>query len=90
MTPKKEKMFFSIACDAARLICDKSQVKEASLVQKVKHVFHLLFCKFCRIYSQKNTQLTQLLKKENVKAISTEREKTMKEAFEKELIKNQS
>ena len=40
-----------ISCDEATKICDKSQYKEASFLDKVKLNFHLILCKKCGKYT---------------------------------------
>lgn len=51
---------FKISCDEATTICDKSQYKEASLLEKVKLQIHVLFCKVCRMYQKQNKTLTKV------------------------------
>ena len=43
-----------ISCDQATTICDKNQYGEASLLDKIKLNFHILFCSRCGLYSKQN------------------------------------
>lgn len=61
-------------CTEATHCCDKAQYKEASLVEKVKIHAHILLCQPCKRYTEKNTRLTELVKKANIKKC-TEAEK---------------
>lgn len=56
-------MKFLINCDEATAICDKHQYDEASVFDKIKLSFHLLFCKYCKTYSKQNNLMTQLIDK---------------------------
>ena len=49
-----------ISCDEATTICDKSQYKEASLLELIKLNLHFIFCKHCRRYTKQNQQMTKL------------------------------
>lgn len=50
-------------CDQATSICDKSQYNEASFLEKIKLIIHMLHCKYCNIYSKQNTILSKYFKK---------------------------
>jgi len=52
-----------ISCDEAAIICNKKQYKEASFIEKMKLVLHLLICKTCSSFSRKNAELTSLCDK---------------------------
>lgn len=54
---------FKITCDEATAICDKAQYGEASLLEKIQLNFHVLVCKFCRLYSKQNNILTRVYKR---------------------------
>jgi predicted anti-sigma-YlaC factor YlaD len=82
----KNKIFFS--CDEANHTCDKSQYKEASLLEMIKLNLHLLSCKACRSYSANNNRLTQMINKSKT---TSEKDKSFnldddfKSSFEKAL-----
>ena len=61
-----------LTCDEASKICDKNQYGEARLFDKIRLIFHLIFCKNCRMYSKQNTILTSCYKKHQVKLNSEE------------------
>jgi hypothetical protein len=52
-----------ISCDEAAIICNKKQYKEATFIEKIKLVMHLLICKTCSVFSKKNAELTALCDK---------------------------
>ena len=51
-----------LSCDEATKICDKVQYGEASLWEKIKLNFHLLFCKKCGLYTKQNRIMTACYK----------------------------
>jgi hypothetical protein len=53
---------FFINCDQATTICDKSQYKEASILEKVKLNIHFLGCRLCTLYSKQNVFLSSFYK----------------------------
>lgn len=68
-----------ISCDEAAIICNKTQYREASFIEKLKLRFHLLVCKVCPDYVKKNTQLTVLCQKAHLKSLSEKDKLRMKE-----------
>ena len=77
-----------ILCDEANHVCDKTQYKEASLWEKIKLNIHLIYCRACRKYTNKNTQLTKLVTKDPI-LMDTSAKESLKSAFEQELVKHQ-
>ena len=77
-----------IPCEEANHVCDKTQYKEATLWEKIKLNIHLLYCKACRKYTQKNTRLTKLVTKKPIHLDTSSKER-LQSAFEKELAKHQ-
>ena len=77
-----------IPCDEANHVCDKTQYKEATLWEKIKLNIHLIYCKACRKYTKRNTQLTNLVTKDPIK-MDTSAKQNLKSAFEHELAKHQ-
>lgn len=67
-----------ISCDKAATICNKVQYKEASFVEKMKLRLHLLFCKTCRKFTKKNTELSQLCNKANLHSLTEQEKNTIK------------
>ena len=74
-------------CSEANHVCDKSQYKEATLWEKIKLNFHLLYCKACRKYSKNNMKLTQLLKNNKSQTLQPKEKKQLQTVLEKELAK---
>ena len=78
-----------LKCDDANHVCDKSQYKEASFIEKIKLIFHLLYCKACRKYSKNNGKLTECIQKSNVECLNESAKKEMKVNLKNELVKQQ-
>ena len=81
------KLFFN--CNEANHVCDKSQYKEASFIEKLKLNIHLIYCSFCRKYSKNNAKLTKCLEKSDLECLDISVKKEMKVRLKKELIKQQ-
>ncbi|MDC1226811.1 hypothetical protein N8013_04095 [Algibacter sp.] len=79
------KMKVMIPCDEANLVCDKTQYKEATLLEKIKLNIHLIYCKVCRKYSKNNKTLSKTIKKSNIECLDKTCKDTMKKDFEKVL-----
>jgi hypothetical protein len=77
-----------IPCKDANHVCDKTQYKEATLWEKIKLNIHLIYCRACRKYTKKNTQLTKLVTQDPIKMDVSAKE-SLKSAFEQELAKHQ-
>ena len=73
-----------LTCDEATAICDKNQYGEASLWEKIKLNWHLLFCKYCSVYTQQNKILTEVF---NVEAKSCKSKKNYLSEEEKQALK---
>lgn len=84
MSKKKALM---IDCSEAAFCCDKSQYEEASVSEKLKMLLHLIYCKKCRKYSEKNKKLTELINQSDLKTCTEEEKKAWKREIEKELVK---
>jgi len=78
---KQNKRSVFIACEEARHYCNKSQYKEASLLEKIKLNIHLLFCKVCLEYSKNNTKLTKFVKKAGFKSMDPSSKEEVKLVF---------
>jgi len=50
-----------ISCDEATTISDKKQYVEATLWERMKMSYHMLFCKNCKVYDQQNTIITKAI-----------------------------
>ena len=68
-----------ISCDEAAHICNKTQYKEASLLEKIKLRLHVVVCATCAQFAKKNKQLTSLCEKANLQALSQPEKEQMKE-----------
>lgn len=81
------KLFFN--CNEANHVCDKSQYKEASLIEKIKLNIHLIYCSFCRKYSKNNAKLTKFVNNSKVECLDHAVKKEMKVNLKKELANQQ-
>jgi len=63
-----------ISCEEAATICHKSQYREAGFWDKILLRLHMYYCKNCSQFVRKNSRLTSLCKKAQLKAL-TEQEK---------------
>ncbi|WP_303318184.1 hypothetical protein Q4Q34_11250 [Flavivirga abyssicola] len=79
----KSKIF--IPCDDANHVCDKTQYKEASLLEMIKLNIHLLYCRACRKYTKNNTKLTKAIKSSEVECLDKRNKESMRLDFEKAL-----
>jgi len=52
-----------ISCDEATTISDKKQYVEATLWERMKMSYHMLFCKNCKVYDQQNAIITKAIQK---------------------------
>ena len=66
-------------CEEARIICHKTQYKEASFFEILRLKFHLLICKACSAFSSKNTKLTSLCEEAHVQSLTESEKLKMKE-----------
>lgn len=80
---------FFIKCDEANHVCDKSQYKEASVLEKLKLTIHLIYCSFCRKYSKNNAKLTECVEKSKIECLDNSVKIEMKENLKKELANQQ-
>lgn len=81
---KKRTLF--IACEEANHNCDKAQYNEATIWEKVKLNFHLIYCKACRGYSKNNAKLTKLVKDTEIDCLKPKEKEKIKSCFEKERL----
>ena len=70
------KLFFT--CTQTAHACDKSEYKEAGLLTSIMMKIHLLSCKGCRKYSQRNKKLTHCLKSAEIKTLPSDKKKQLK------------
>jgi len=70
-----------MSCEQAAKICNKTQYREATFIEKIKLRYHLFICKTCSTFTKQNTELTSICEKANLKSLSEQQ----KEAMKKEL-----
>ncbi|PCH78344.1 MAG: hypothetical protein COB98_00865 [Flavobacteriaceae bacterium] len=62
-------MKFKLTCDEATAICSKNQYGEASVTDKFRMLFHVLFCAVCKLYSKQNTFMTKCMSSVDKKGV---------------------
>ena len=72
-----------ISCEKAAIICNKTQYREATFMEKLQLKFHLFICKNCPEFSRRNTKLTSLCQKADLQSLS-EADKTKMKALLKD------
>mgnify|MGYP005816528693 CR=1 FL=1 len=80
-----KKIKIMVHCDEAHHVCDKAQYKEASVWEKFKLYFHLVYCKGCRSYTKNNKNLSDTIQKAKVECLDKKCKEAMKLEFEKAL-----
>ncbi len=68
-----------ISCEEARIICHKTQYKDASFLEVLKLKWHLFICKACAAFSRKNTKLTTLCEEATLHTLSDREKGEMKQ-----------
>ena len=71
-----------ISCEKAALICNKTQYREATFLEKVKLRFHLFMCKGCASFAKQNAQLTSVCEKADLHVLSEAQKGQMKEQLQ--------
>ncbi len=74
-----------ISCQEASNICNKSQYKEASFWDIIKLRIHLLYCKACKQYSKKNSELTSMCDRAGLTMLTKDEKERMKRDLEEKL-----
>jgi len=74
-------------CQEANHVCDKSQYNEAGFWEKIRLTIHLIYCRACRKYSSQNKKLTKTIANSDLKSISQDDKKVMKNKLQEELSK---
>ncbi|MFT7072607.1 glycine dehydrogenase [Patiriisocius sp. Uisw_017] len=76
-----------LKCEEANHTCDKNQYKDASLLALIKLTIHLIYCAACRKYTARNTKLSKLFKKSEIKTMPLDQKAAMKERLRQEMAK---
>ena len=83
---KKNILF--ISCDEAKVICDKSQYGEATLLEKIKLYLRLSYCNITRSYSKRNANLTKTIESAHLQCLQTTEKQKLKHIIKQELGQN--
>lgn len=71
-----------ISCEKAEEICNKAQYNEATFLEKLRLWFHVFMCKICAQFTKKNTELTALCRKADLKSLSEAEKTEMKQGLQ--------
>ena len=82
MSDRSKKLFLD--CSEAATCCDKAQYAEANFFEKIKLRIHLLLCKTCRKFSERNTKLSHLIKDSNLETCPEAKKKEWRETISKQ------
>ncbi len=74
-----------VSCTEANHLCDKTQYRESSLIEKIKLNIHLIYCRVCRKYTVNNSKLTKLMKNPKVMSLSQSSKEKMKEMLKQKM-----
>ncbi len=74
-----------ISCEEASIICNKTQYKEATFMEKIKLNLHLFVCNTCSKFSKKNTKLTLLFEKTDLRSLSESEKIEMKQQLQEKI-----
>ncbi len=74
-----------ISCEEAAIICNKTQYKEASFIEKIKLKVHIVICAACSKYVRKNTKLTELCAKAPLHGLSENEKNTLRKRLSEHL-----
>jgi hypothetical protein len=74
-------------CKEASHICDKSQYKESSFIERLLMRMHQWMCKVCREHSAENTKLTEIIQKADLKTMPAERKDELRQVIQQEISK---
>jgi len=73
-----------ISCDKASHLCNKAQYKEATFIERLKLRYHLFVCKTCSAFTKKNTELTTLCDKADLKSFSQQEKDALREQLKQQ------
>lgn len=73
-----------ISCEEAAHICNRKQYKEASWKERIQLFTHILICKTCASFSRKNTRLTHLCDKAQLRSLSSREKEHMKKQIQQQ------
>ena len=74
-----------ISCDEAKIICNKTQYKESTFMERLKLKLHLFMCNACAKFTKQNTELTVLCEKAHLQSLSAKEKKKMKGQLEEKI-----
>ncbi|MBT8262919.1 MAG: hypothetical protein KJO05_08865 [Bacteroidia bacterium] len=74
-------------CNEAAHICDKSQYKESSFIERLLMRMHQWMCAVCREHSSENTKLTEIIQKADLKTMPEKDKIELREVIQQEISK---
>ncbi|NND89036.1 MAG: hypothetical protein HKM28_07315 [Flavobacteriaceae bacterium] len=76
---------FLINCSKAANYCDKAQYGELNAWERIVMRFHQQICKLCKQHSTRNTHLSQLIEKADIKTLTSEEKENIKNKLVREI-----
>lgn len=73
------------SCKKNLLLCDKYEYDELTLFEVFRLKIHLIICKPCRTYSEKNHQLTDAVKTAKIQTLGEDEKISLKNRLKKEM-----
>lgn len=67
-----------VPCDEAHHVCDKTQYNESTFWEKMMLLAHLVYCRACRRYVNRNRKLSGAIRKAKVKCLDKKSKDAMK------------
>ena len=74
-------------CKEASHICDKSQYKESSVLERFFMRMHQWMCKVCRDHSTENSKLTEIIQKADLKTMPRKGKDELRKIIQQEISK---
>lgn len=74
-----------INCQEGKMLCDKNQYNETSLLEKIKLNLYLVVCGECRSYTSRNTKLSKAVKSPSVHKVTASEKDLMKQRLQEQL-----
>lgn len=71
-----------ISCEQAQVICHKKQYREARFWERAHLMLHNVFCKGCLKFSRKNSRLSKMICRADLRSLSEEEKQYLKQVLE--------
>ena len=78
-------MKINMKCNEATHVCDKAQYKEAGFWERLSMKIHHIYCRICRQHAIRNTKLTHLFQRANLKTLTASEKEAIKQRLGQDL-----